>query len=264
MNDNPEVFSALLKDESVCLLTDLVCVKDKILIVDNENRKIKRFTMKGNLVDILILNDPYGISNLILSSHVVLTEPKVTSISFVSTDGRLALSSRRKCSKKYQSVCCIDETRLAVGCYDTGNASVEIIDYIGNVLRTMSPILHIDSSFRNPKYLCYLNNKYILVSDSGLRKLVGISPDKNVDFEYDPKCTPGGVTVDSSDAMYLCLCDRNCIHQLDIEKKKTSRIFSDEKLKLPSAVTTSKKYLIVIQERNKNDVIMFKVSHLLI
>ena len=258
--DSTEVFSAQLEGEESCVLTDVVCVKNEILIVDNYNKKLKRFTLGKQFVDILTLGDPFGVASLLLSSHVVVTEPRDRSISFVITDGHLALSSRRKTSKPYKSVCVIDETRMAVVCCETGESCVDIIDYIGTILLHVEYKANHEKILMTPVSICHVNDRGILVSDSGLGKLIILTPEGEFDSMYDPKCSPGGVTVDTSGFIYLCLQDKKSVQCLTFgDKLEPVRTFSSQCLSKPFAITTSKKYLVLTGE---DDVVaLYKVNN---
>ena len=261
--ETTEVFSAQLEGEESCLLTDIVCVKNEIILIDNYNKKLKRFTCRKEFVDILTLSDPFGVASLMLSSHVVVTEPHDRSISFVIMEGHLALSSRRKTSKPYKSVCVIDETRMAVVCCETGESCVDIIDYMGTILLHVEYKANHEKIFMTPVSMCHVRDRGILVSDSGLGKLIILTPEGVFDSTYDPKCSPGGVTVDASGFIYLCLQDKRSVQYLTFgDKLEPVRTFSIQCLSKPFAITTSKTNLVMIGD---DDVVaLFKVTIILI
>jgi len=90
-----EAFSVQLDNEIPCLLTDIAVVKDRVIVIDNDNKKVKRFTPQKELVDTLTLEDPCGVDKLFLSSHIVVTEPQQRHITFVRIDTTMTISSYR-------------------------------------------------------------------------------------------------------------------------------------------------------------------------
>lgn len=242
-------FSAKLDDEQTCLLTQVISVGNKLLVVDNENKRLKRFRIRSRAcVDHLLLDDPCGGSVLPLSSHVVITEPAVNTLSFISLEGTMTLSSRRKTEKKYQPVCCVDEERLVAGCCELGDSSVDVLNYMGVVLITVSTCQNNSVTFRTPASLTYIPGECILVSDSGLCKVVGIGLLGQFKFVFDPKCTPSGVCVDKDHNVYLCGYDKKSIQCLKYENNKLHQTCSDFIIKCPLSVTTSRNYLYVTEE----------------
>ncbi|XP_061188444.1 uncharacterized protein LOC133196596 [Saccostrea echinata] len=254
-------FSARLDDEQECLLTQVLNVGDKLIVVDNENKRLKRFRIRSRtFVDQLLLDDPCGASVLPLSSHVIVTEPEFRILSFISMDGVMTLSSRRKTEKKYQPICCVDEERLVVGCCELGESSVDILNYMGVVLVTVSSCLNNSIVFRTPASLTYLKGDCIMVSDSGLCKVVGIGLTGHLKFVFDPKCIPSGISADKDNNIFLCCYDKKTIQSLKFENNRLYPTCSDFTVKCPLSVTSAKNSLYVTEEMPNDKVSIIKVT----
>ena len=93
--DAIDSFNAELPKEVPCLLTDIIVVKDTIIVVDNENKKVKRFTRDKQIQDYVCLEDPCGVAKLELSSHLVVTEPLQRQITFINIEDKMTISSYR-------------------------------------------------------------------------------------------------------------------------------------------------------------------------
>lgn len=257
-------FSAKLADEQTCLFTHVISVGNKLLVVDNENKRLKRFRIRSRAcVDHLLLDDPCGGSLLPLSSHVVITEPEVNTLSFISLEGTLTLSSRRKTEKKYQPICCVDEERLVAGCCELGDSSVDVLNYMGVVLITVSTCQNNSVTFRTPASLTYIPGECILVSDSGLCKVVGIGLSGQLKFVFDPKCTPSGVCVDRDRHVYLCGYDKKSIQCLKYENNRLHQTCSDFIIKCPLSVATARNYLYVTEEMPNDRITILQVRYIL-
>lgn len=257
-------FSAKLADEQTCLFTHVISVGNKLLVVDNENKRLKRFRIRSRAcVDHLLLDDPCGGSLLPLSSHVVITEPEVNTLSFISLEGTLTLSSRRKTEKKYQPICCVDEERLVAGCCELGDSSVDVLNYMGVVLITVSTCQNNSVTFRTPASLTYIPGECILVSDSGLCKVVGIGLSGQLKFVFDPKCTPSGVCVDRDRHVYLCGYDQKSIQCLKYENNRLHQTCSDFIIKCPLSVATARNYLYVTEEMPNDRITILQVRYIL-
>lgn len=255
-------FSAKLADEQACLFTHVISVGNKLLVVDNENKRLKRFRIRSRAcVDHLLLDDPCGGSLLPLSSHVVITEPEVNTLSFISLEGTLTLSSRRKTEKKYQPICCVDEERLVAGCCELGDSSVDVLNYMGVVLITVSTCQNNSVTFRTPASLTYIPGECILVSDSGLCRVVGIGLSGQLKFVFDPKCTPSGVCVDRGRNVYLCGYDKKSIQCLKYENNGLHQTCSDFIIKCPLSVTTARNYLYVTEEMPNDRITILQTTN---
>lgn len=255
-------FSARLEGEQTCLLTQVINVGNTLIAVDNENKNIKRFDIRSRTcVDHLLLDDPCGASPLLLTSHVIVTEPEIRMLSFISMEGIMNLSSRRKTEKKYQPVCCVDEERLVAGCCELGESSVDILNYMGVVLITVSSCVNNSVVFRTPASLTYLPDDCVVVSDSGLCKVVGIGLKGQLKFIFDPKCIPSGITADKDNNVYLCCYDSKSVQCLKYENNQLYQTCSDFTIKCPLSVTTAKNYLYVTEEMPSDKVTILKVSY---
>ena len=256
-------FSAKLEDEHTCLLTQIINIGNKLLVIDNENKRLKRFRIRSrSCVDHLLLNDPCGASLLPLSSHVIVTEPEIRTLSFVCLEETMTLSSRRKTEKKYLPVCCIDEERLVAGCCELGESSVDILNYMGIVLITVTSYQNEAVMFRTPASLTYLpGDQCILVSDSGICRVVGLTVTGKPKFIFNPKCTPSGICADKDKNVFLCCYDKKYIQCLKYENNQLHRTCSDFIMKCPLSVTTVKNYLYVTEEMPSDKVSILQVGY---
>lgn len=80
----------------------MISVGNKLLVVDNENKRFKRFRICFWVcVDYFFLDDLCGGFLFLFFSYVVIIELEVNILFFISLEGILILSLRRKIEKKY-------------------------------------------------------------------------------------------------------------------------------------------------------------------
>lgn len=252
----------LLDGESVCLLTDICVEREYFYVADNENRRVKRFRNSDNgFQDHILLNDPCGICKLFLSSHIVITEPSDRHLTYVSVEGSMILSSRRKTSKKYGAIRCLDETRLVVGCSELANASVDILDYTGKVLQSINSNKNELSLFLTPACLACYNEKYIIVSDSGTRNVTCISKSGKIEWVIELKCSPSGVCITKSGTIFICLYEENKIITVDsIHNGAISGSLENIEIKNPLAITYAKGCIYLTEEMPSDKILQIQID----
>lgn len=232
------VINGSLDDENACLFTDICYGKDFFFIVDNESRRVKRFCTKDyTLEEFIFLEDPCGVCRLLLSSHIVVTEPSKKQLTYVSIDGKMILSSRRKTHKRYGAIRCLDEIRIVVGCCELANASVDILDYTGKVLQCINKDDNQVPLFLTPSYLACYDENYIIVSDSGTKCVTCININDKVEWKLTLKCTPSGVCVTKSGQLYIALYNENQMLIVDnIKREKVTGSIGYLPLKNPLSI----------------------------
>lgn len=259
-NGNIRWFSAQLPDEYRCLLTGVACAGNTIIVVDNENKNIKRFLIDGKLKDSLLLTDPCGICSL-PKNYVVVTEPDQYQITFCSADGTLSVSSASKTPKKYESIAALEDGRLVVGCCEIGSSSVDIIDNLGSVLKSIQTNREGGKLFRNPAAITCLTSGEILISDAGHGHLICISPDGETEFTYDAKGRPSGICVDAQGGIYMAQYDTHTVFRLSADGTKESVIVSHGfEIKSPLALAVNMDHLILTEEMPSNRVLLLKLA----
>lgn len=262
---NPvKVFSAHLADETPCLLTDITTLPGAIIVVDNENKKVKRFDFQMTLIDIVKLVDPCGVTTLHLSSHVAVTQPQQHMITFISAGkgNKMTVSSSRHTHRKYQSISCLDEMRMVVGCCEIGQASVDILTYEGDVLSSIECDRSKSRLFRTPASLTCFRGRYILVSDSGRRELVCMTTKGEITFVHDTQGTPSGVGVTRGGNVYICVYDRGVVERLNLDSGTTcDNSLLEVETRFPLATCLSEDRVLLITEEMPSDrVILVNVS----
>ncbi|XP_067652762.1 E3 ubiquitin-protein ligase TRIM71-like [Haliotis asinina] len=121
---------------------------------------------------------PYGITNL-EPPKTVAAVPKKKQLVVLSVGSRLHKDSIIKTQLRYIGLACLDATTLACSCEDV--AAIDVIDLSGARLRCFG----IDM-FLKPLFLhATLDNK-LLVSDWKCNKVVCVSLDGTLEFEYQP------------------------------------------------------------------------------
>ncbi|XP_060075731.1 uncharacterized protein LOC132555399 [Ylistrum balloti] len=253
------VFSARLPHEAQCLLTDIAVLPGAFIVIDNENKSVKRFNSDMTLVDVVKLDDPCGVTKLYLSSHVAVTQPQQQVITFISveTGGKMSISSSRHTNRKYQSVSCLDEMRLVAGCCELGHGSVDILTFEGDVLFSIERDDNKSRIFRTPASLTCFAGRYVLVCDSGRRELVCVTTKGELKFVHDPEGTPSGVGVTTSGDVYMSVYDRGVVQKLDVNMGTTCDDYLPEMdMKFPLATCLSDDRTIVITEEMPSDRIM--------
>lgn len=253
-------FSARLEGETCCLLTGITCVNGFLLVVDNENKKLKRFDFDQKLVDHLQLSDPCGITCLLGSKHVVVTEPDFNQISFIATENVLSLSSIRKTKKKYESIAYFGEMKLLTGCCTLGEACVDIINSNGSILKSFRKDADGQIIFRNPASLSMMPRGDIIVSDSGHSLLICLTKNGEIEFTYDPGGRPSGVSNDG-EYIYLCGYDGHAIQTVSTVGEKTRDLLREtDGLQMPLAIFSSGKKVIFTEEMPSDRVFVVNVG----
>ncbi|XP_033747727.1 uncharacterized protein LOC117332800 [Pecten maximus] len=255
-SDPVTVLSAKLPHETQCLLTDIAVLPDAFVVVDNENKSIKRFNFQMTLIDSVKLDDPCGVTKLYLSCHVVVTQPQQQVITFISAGkgGKMSISSSRHTNRKYQSVACLDEMRLVAGCCEVGHGCVDILTFDGDVLYSIERDDNKSRIFRTPASLTCFAGRYVLVSDSGRRELVCVTTKGELKFVHDPKGTPSGLGVTTSGDVFMCVYDRCVVQKLDVNMGTTYDDFLPEvETKFPLATCLSEDRVLVVTEEMPSD-----------
>ncbi|XP_076107927.1 uncharacterized protein LOC143076144 isoform X1 [Mytilus galloprovincialis] len=260
--ENISPLSVLLPDERSCLLTDICIEREYFFVVDNVNRRVKRYRKDDNcLQDYIFLEDPCGICKLFLSSHIVVTEPCNKQLTYVSVEGNMILSSRRKTNKKYSAIRCLDETRLVVGCCELADASVDILDYTGKVHRTINSKEKEYPLFVTPACLACFNEEYVVISDSGTRNVTCINKNDKVEWIIKLKCSPSGVCVSKSGIVYICLYNENKIVTVDnIHNGNITGSIDDIRLKNPLSISHSTGSLFITEEMPSDRIFQIQID----
>ena len=169
----------------------------------------------------------------------------------------------RRTRRRYQSVCCLDEMRIVVGCCDIGYGALDILNYEGIVISSVEFNSQGGRLFRTPASLAsYPDGNYILISDAGHRKLICMNPEGGIEFIHDPKGIPSGMSVNDDGALFLCLYDKNSILQLNANCDTTCDEFiGDMNLKSPLTVCSTDNLLFITEEMPSSRVVVVNVSH---
>lgn len=257
------VINVSLKDESVCLLTDICFQSDFFIVVDSESRRVKRFRKHDNVLqDYIFLEDPCGVCRLKLSSHIIVTEPCKRHLTYVSVDDKMILSSRRKTTKRYSPIRCLDENRIVVGCCELSNASVDILDYTGKILQCINNNEKQVPLFLTPSYLACHNENYIIISDSGTKHITCLNINEKVEWSLALMYTPSGVCVTKSGNLYVCLYNESKILIVDsLNHGKITGKIGYLPLKNPLSIVFSTGSIYATEEMPSNRVTRIQVNY---
>ncbi|KAL3857364.1 hypothetical protein ACJMK2_012040 [Sinanodonta woodiana] len=250
-------FSAKLRDEFDCLLTGVIVLGKFILVADNENKTVKRFSFGGAYVDYIVLEDPCGMCILQGEADFVVTQPDCLKLTIVI--GNIPL--KRKCDisteKRYDCIASLSDGNLVCGCCKVGKTCVDIINLKGEVL--MSHREREDGSrlFRNPAAISTVKTGEIIVSDSGSNRLVVLTPDGSTQYFFETTGRPSGVAVDGCGCAFVAHFDANTVLRFSPDGSKEDLLTKwDGKVKSPLALTLTSKYLVLTEEMPSDRVII--------
>ncbi|KAK3606424.1 hypothetical protein CHS0354_041360 [Potamilus streckersoni] len=250
-------FSAKLPNELDCLLTGVIVLGKFILVADNENKNVKRFSLGGAYVDYIDLEDPCGMCVLKGGSDFAVTQPDFLKFTIVLGD----IPFRRKCDisteKRYDCIASISDGNLVCGCCKVGKTCVDIINLKGEVL--MSHREREDGSrlFRNPAAIATVKTGEIIVSDSGSNRLVVLTQDGSTQYFFETTGRPSGVAVDGCGCAFVAHFDANTVLRYSPDGSKEDLLSKwDGKVKSPLALALTSKYLVLTEEMPSDRVIV--------
>ncbi|XP_067652282.1 E3 ubiquitin-protein ligase TRIM56-like [Haliotis asinina] len=172
---------------------------DTVVITDIYNRSVKSFYTSNNqrrYSKILLGGLPCGITKL-THDQVAISLTNTKQIVTVEVKPDLELLTTMRTSKQYFGITSLTPSTLAAG--SQSPPSVDILDMTGNVLKSISPLHKGNNIFEYPDFLSTTRTGDILVSDWGTKRVVCLTPEGDVMFNFstpeDPalEC-PQGIT----------------------------------------------------------------------
>ncbi|XP_071092447.1 uncharacterized protein [Haliotis cracherodii] len=159
---------------------------DTVVVTDNYNHSVKSFYTRNNQtrhIKLSLGDQPLSVTKL-THNQVAVTVLNMNQIVTVEVNPDLVLLSTVTTSKQYWGITSLTPSTLAAG--SRSPPCVDILDMTGNVLRSISPLQNGNNILRYPNFLCTTRTGNILVSDTGTKCVVCLTPEGDVVFTYSP------------------------------------------------------------------------------
>ncbi|XP_048253329.1 tripartite motif-containing protein 2-like isoform X2 [Haliotis rufescens] len=159
---------------------------DKVVVTACSNSCVKSFYTRNNETrhsKLRLDGQPLSLTKL-THNQVAVTVWNIKQIVTVEANPDLVLLSTVTTSKQYWGITSLTPSTLAAG--SRSPPCVDILDMTGNVLRSISPLHNGNNILRCPNFLCTTRTGNILVSDSGTKCVVCLTPEGDVVFTYSP------------------------------------------------------------------------------
>ncbi|KAL3865953.1 hypothetical protein ACJMK2_043297 [Sinanodonta woodiana] len=207
-----EVDAQILSDTRPCWLTDCVFLQNgELLVVDNENMKVKHFSADYHYMEDLVMSaKPWGIA---VSSNDTdqlgaATLPEACTICILVTVPNLKLVSEFRTPGACYGIGFLSDDRLVVSCENNNKAALHIFSSNGDEIGLIKKDEHLLSGllFSKPRYLFVTKNNTIYISD-GRRYQISHA---NLEGKHDSKFTdskfiaPAGIALDHNENIIAC------------------------------------------------------------
>ncbi|XP_046558921.1 uncharacterized protein LOC124267967 [Haliotis rubra] len=177
--------------------------RDTVVVTDYNNKSVKSFYTSNNQPGhskLLLDGDPYGITKL-THDQVAVTVSDTKQIVTIKVKPDLELLTTITTIKQYGGITSLTPSTLAASSWSP--PCVDILDMTGNVLRSISPLHKGNNILQYPDFLSTTRTGNILVSDSGTKCVVCLTPEGDVVFSYSPTGdtaleVPQGITSTST------------------------------------------------------------------
>ena len=202
-----KVIKTKIDESDRCSLRDVVVVKVKdtkvTVVTDYNGNRVKSFYRKNSVKrsSHLVVDDfPWSIT-VLNDCILAVSVPYSNKILKVRADPDLKLLSTITTDKQYWGLDVLDQSTLVASTHSP--PSVDVLDMEGGVKRSIQTLPAPHKSFMYPSYLHVTRQGTILVSDMGLKSVIGLTQTGDVVFTYSPtddralKC-PHGITSTST------------------------------------------------------------------
>lgn len=236
-------------DKLSCWITGIsVFPSGEIIMVDMTNRKIKLFSKDFDFLSQVKLDTiPQDISvSPVNVSDAYFTKPfskegiqKVT-----MSDGKLTLKESFWTNGTNRGITCTKAgilTSVQDGRYhdlDINHFKIDLLDYEGKVLQTVSTDSNGSRLFKLPLYFTVdSTGKQMIVADciKNFSYVVSLDMTGKVKFKYEGVnnnlVTPRGLTIDDEDNIYVTEWERHNVYILSPTGKRLQVLFNDQELK---------------------------------
>ncbi|XP_048253263.1 uncharacterized protein LOC125381097 [Haliotis rufescens] len=177
-------------DSNVSYPTDVTVMvvndTDTVVVTDWNNNSVKSFYTRDNQTrhgKLSLGCKPWGLTKL-THNQVAVTVRNINQIVTVEVNPDLVLLSTITTSKKYWGITSLTPSTLAAS--SQSPPCVDILDMTGNVLRLISPLHNGNNILQYPSFLCTTRTGNILVSDFGTKRVMCLTPEGDVVFNYSP------------------------------------------------------------------------------
>ncbi|KAL4221294.1 hypothetical protein ACF0H5_019557 [Mactra antiquata] len=251
-----------------CWITGMgVFPSGEIIMVDMANRKIKLFTKDLEFLSQIKLETiPQDISiSPVNASDAYFTKPfskegiqKVT-----LSDGKLTLKESFWTNGTNRGITCTKAgilTSVQDGRYhdlDINHFKIDLLDYDGQVLQSVSTDLNGSRLFKLPLYFTVNSTgKQVIVADciKHLSYVVSVDMTGKVRFKYEGinnnVVTPRGLTIDDEDNIYVTEWERHNVYILSPAGKRLQVLFSNEELREEGLDGLQKPYQLCFYRRD--------------
>ncbi|XP_071092424.1 uncharacterized protein [Haliotis cracherodii] len=215
---------------------------DTVVVTDQFNHSVKSFYTRNNQQGhskLLLGGYTWGITKL-THNQVAVTVPNINQIVTVEVNPDLELLSTITTSKQYWGITSLTPSTLAAS--SPSPPCVDILDMTGNVLRSISPRHNGNNILQCPNFLCTTRTRNILVSDSGARCVVCLTPKRDVVFTYSPtgdtalKCPQGITSTSTGDILVTDLSLHRVIHLTESGQFVKHLLTSQDSIQKPSGI----------------------------
>ena len=229
---NPEPFDFSCKaafDRTDPFLTSMIWINGKIIVADKANKKVKFFGLNGDFLQEMVFdnNEPYGVSYLTTDfgteESYAVTLPKKKSMYFISItqNGSLAPRFKYEVFTKigYSGIACTNKVLFA-SAVNIDYPRVDILNFIGEVLRSMALDINQHPLFSYPRYIVADGNIGV-VSDWRQNKITFVrQQDSAILGSYSgtsahPLTDPYDVTVDGKGYIFIMDGRTGKVHVID-------------------------------------------------
>ncbi|XP_048253349.1 uncharacterized protein LOC125381146 [Haliotis rufescens] len=181
---------------------------DTVVVTDWTNKSVKSFYTRNNQTrhsKLSLGGKPWNLTKL-THNRVAVTVLNIKQIVTVEVNRDLVLLSTITTSKQYLGITPLTPSTLAAS--SQSPPCVDILDMTGNVLRSISLLHNGNNILQIPVNLCITRTGNILVSDGGTKRVVCLTPEGDVVFNYSPTGditlkSPRGITSTSTGDILL-------------------------------------------------------------
>ncbi|XP_071091571.1 uncharacterized protein [Haliotis cracherodii] len=192
----------------------LVNGTDTVVVIDYNNQSVKSYTWNKQYSKLTVGGCPYGITKL-KDNQVAVTVLGHNQIVTVQVNPDLVLLSAIRTSKQYLGITSLTPSTLAAS--SMSPPCVDILDMAGHVLKSFRPGQPGRCILKHPSYLCTTRTGNILVSDSGSKCVVCLTPEGDLTFPYRPSGGtaikyPRGITSTSTGDILVTDTEQGVLH----------------------------------------------------
>ncbi|GAB1604885.1 tripartite motif-containing protein 45-like, partial [Argonauta hians] len=196
----------------------LVTSDGYIIVADSKNCNIKKFSLKGKLIDLLLLHSSPSDITLISTTQIAISFHISFDLCFLTLNKPFTITGRLSLPKQYQKVSCgVDQTMAGLSINPGGQATLDVFSFTGEIMSSVSVQVrgenaYLTTSLEGDMFLSQCKDRILSRYDSkGNQKFLYPNTDQT-EF-IDPK----GLCVDPDGFIYLVDGKASKIHRLNLD-----------------------------------------------